>query len=189
MSFSVERTKELQWGVTKTCMISPSPPPLLGTEIICEFFNLSQFWGTQTHSRSSPMILDWFVCASESRFSCLVCCSYAGAVFADACLKGLNGIPDIVECTFVQSSVTELPFFASKVIESELLRFFLLVGLFYLLPQIDEDGLGLWFIITIGSCDGCDQLIDHVCVCAQWYHFRLLGQLGFYFILLSYLSV
>jgi hypothetical protein len=40
---------------------------------------------------------------------------YAGAVFADACLKGLNGVPDIVECTFVQSTVTGLPFFASKV--------------------------------------------------------------------------
>ena len=44
--------------------------------------------------------------------------SYAGALFADACLKGLNGVPDVVECTFVQSTVTELPFFASKVIGS-----------------------------------------------------------------------
>lgn len=43
-------------------------------------------------------------------------CSYAGAIFADACLKGLNGVPDVVECSFVQSTVTELPFFASKVI-------------------------------------------------------------------------
>ena len=42
-------------------------------------------------------------------------CSYAGALFADACLKGLNGVPDVVECSFVQSTVTELPFFASKV--------------------------------------------------------------------------
>ncbi|KAG8077400.1 hypothetical protein GUJ93_ZPchr0007g3507 [Zizania palustris] len=40
---------------------------------------------------------------------------YAGAVFANACLKGLNGVPDIIECSFVQSTVTELPFFASKV--------------------------------------------------------------------------
>jgi len=44
-------------------------------------------------------------------------CSYAGALFADACLKGLNGVPDVVECSFVQSTVTELPFFASKVTE------------------------------------------------------------------------
>ncbi|KAA3471557.1 malate dehydrogenase, mitochondrial-like [Gossypium australe] len=40
---------------------------------------------------------------------------YAGAIFADACLKGLNGVPDVVECSFVQSTVTNLPFFASKV--------------------------------------------------------------------------
>ncbi|KAF5180878.1 GDSL esterase/lipase [Thalictrum thalictroides] len=39
----------------------------------------------------------------------------AGAVFADACLKGLNGVPDIRECSYVQSTITELPFFASKV--------------------------------------------------------------------------
>lgn len=49
--------------------------------------------------------------------TCLLSCSYAGALFADACLKGLNGVPDVVECSFVQSSVTELPFFASKVSE------------------------------------------------------------------------
>ena len=40
---------------------------------------------------------------------------YAGAVFGDACLKGLNGVPDIVECSYVQSTITELPVFASKV--------------------------------------------------------------------------
>lgn len=45
-------------------------------------------------------------------------CSYAGAIFADACLKGLNGVPDVVECSFVQSTVTDLPFFASKVMIS-----------------------------------------------------------------------
>lgn len=42
-------------------------------------------------------------------------CSYAGALFANACLKGLNGEPNVVECSYVQSTVTELPFFASKV--------------------------------------------------------------------------
>lgn len=52
-----------------------------------------------------------------SLLTCLVSCSYAGALFADACLKGLNGVPDVVECSYVQSSITELPFFASKVSE------------------------------------------------------------------------
>jgi hypothetical protein len=49
-----------------------------------------------------------------------VSCSYAGAIFADACLKGLNGVPDVVECSYVQSNITELPFFASKVIDLNL---------------------------------------------------------------------
>ncbi|CAN0913016.1 Malate dehydrogenase, mitochondrial [Linum grandiflorum] len=41
--------------------------------------------------------------------------AYVGALFADACFKGINGVPDMVECTYVQSNVTQLPFFASKV--------------------------------------------------------------------------
>lgn len=40
--------------------------------------------------------------------------AYAAALFADAVLRGLNG-QVATECTFVESSVTDLPFFASKV--------------------------------------------------------------------------
>ncbi|XP_008225206.1 PREDICTED: malate dehydrogenase, mitochondrial-like [Prunus mume] len=53
--------------------------------------------------------------AKAGKGSATLSMAYAGAIFADACLKGLNGAPDVVECSFVQSSVTELPFFASKV--------------------------------------------------------------------------
>ncbi|GJN15286.1 hypothetical protein PR202_gb02183 [Eleusine coracana subsp. coracana] len=53
--------------------------------------------------------------AKAGKGSATLSMAYAGAVFADACLKGLNGAPDIVECSYVQSTVTELPFFASKV--------------------------------------------------------------------------
>ncbi|XP_062097012.1 malate dehydrogenase 1, mitochondrial [Humulus lupulus] len=53
--------------------------------------------------------------AKAGKGSATLSMAYAGALFADACLKGLNGVPDVVECSFVQSSVTELPFFASKV--------------------------------------------------------------------------
>ncbi|XP_010915605.1 malate dehydrogenase, mitochondrial [Elaeis guineensis] len=53
--------------------------------------------------------------AKAGKGSATLSMAYAGAIFADACLKGLNGAPDIVECSFVQSSITELPFFASKV--------------------------------------------------------------------------
>ncbi|XWS29645.1 hypothetical protein CRYUN_Cryun24cG0047300 [Craigia yunnanensis] len=41
--------------------------------------------------------------------------AYAAVKFADACLRGLRGDAGVVECAFVASHVTELPFFASKV--------------------------------------------------------------------------
>ncbi|XP_056173726.1 malate dehydrogenase, glyoxysomal-like [Syzygium oleosum] len=41
--------------------------------------------------------------------------AYAALKFAAACLPGLRGDAGIVECAFVASQVTELPFFASKV--------------------------------------------------------------------------
>ncbi|CAE5967339.1 unnamed protein product [Arabidopsis arenosa] len=53
--------------------------------------------------------------AKAGKGSATLSMAYAGALFADACLKGLNGVPDVVECSFVQSTITELPFFASKV--------------------------------------------------------------------------
>ncbi|PIA55221.1 hypothetical protein AQUCO_00800149v1 [Aquilegia coerulea] len=41
--------------------------------------------------------------------------AYAAAKFADACLRGLRGDAGVIECSFVSSQVTELPFFATKV--------------------------------------------------------------------------
>ncbi|XP_052198096.1 malate dehydrogenase, glyoxysomal-like [Diospyros lotus] len=41
--------------------------------------------------------------------------AYAAVKFADACLRGLKGDAGVVECAFVASQVTELPFFATKV--------------------------------------------------------------------------
>ncbi|XP_057543091.1 malate dehydrogenase, glyoxysomal [Amaranthus tricolor] len=41
--------------------------------------------------------------------------AYAAVKFADACLRGLRGDAGIVECAFVDSQVTELSFFATKV--------------------------------------------------------------------------
>jgi hypothetical protein len=39
--------------------------------------------------------------------------AYAAALFADAVLRGLNGAP-ATECTYVESDVTDVPFFATK---------------------------------------------------------------------------
>lgn len=41
--------------------------------------------------------------------------AYAGALFADACLRGLNGEPNVEEYSYVESNKTELPFFSTKV--------------------------------------------------------------------------
>ncbi|KAE8701154.1 Malate dehydrogenase, glyoxysomal [Hibiscus syriacus] len=41
--------------------------------------------------------------------------AYVAVKFADACLRSLRGDARIVECAYVASHVTELPFFASKV--------------------------------------------------------------------------
>eukprot|EP00884_Botryococcus_braunii_P018759 jgi/Botrbrau1/5567/Bobra.0023s0050.1 len=53
--------------------------------------------------------------AKAGKGSATLSMAYAGALFADACLRGLNGEKDVIECTFVESKVTELPFFASRV--------------------------------------------------------------------------
>ncbi|XP_034691804.1 malate dehydrogenase, glyoxysomal-like [Vitis riparia] len=41
--------------------------------------------------------------------------AYAAVKFADTCLRGLRGDAGVIQCAFVFSQVTELPFFASKV--------------------------------------------------------------------------
>lgn len=41
--------------------------------------------------------------------------AYAAARFAESCMRGLDGDADVYECTFVESDLTDLPFFASRV--------------------------------------------------------------------------
>jgi malate dehydrogenase len=41
--------------------------------------------------------------------------AYAAARMAEACLRGLSGEPDVYECSYVASNITELPYFATKV--------------------------------------------------------------------------
>lgn len=53
--------------------------------------------------------------AKAGKGSATLSMAYAGALFAESCLKGLNGVPDVVECSYVQSKITELEFFSSKV--------------------------------------------------------------------------
>lgn len=52
--------------------------------------------------------------AKAGKGSATLSMAYAGALFAESLLKGLNGQKS-TECSYVASSVTELPFFSSKV--------------------------------------------------------------------------
>ena len=54
------------------------------------------------------------VTAKAGTGSATLSMAYAGALFAEALLKGLTGT-QVTECAYVASSITEVPFFASKV--------------------------------------------------------------------------
>ena len=41
--------------------------------------------------------------------------AYAAAEFAASCLRALAGEPGVVECAYVESHLTDLPYFASLV--------------------------------------------------------------------------
>jgi malate/lactate dehydrogenase len=41
--------------------------------------------------------------------------AYAAARFAESCMQALDGDSDVYECAYVQSDVTDLPFFATTV--------------------------------------------------------------------------
>jgi len=55
------------------------------------------------------------VAAKAGKGSATLSMAYAGALFGDACLRAKNGEAGVTECTYVQSTVTDVSFFASKV--------------------------------------------------------------------------
>ncbi|CAL9083464.1 unnamed protein product [Musa textilis] len=91
-------------GVTILPLLSQVKPPCSFTsEEIDYLTNRIQNGGTEV------------VEAKAGAGSATLSMAFAAAKFADACLRGLRGDAGIVECSFVASQVTELPFFASKV--------------------------------------------------------------------------
>lgn len=53
--------------------------------------------------------------AKAGKGSATLSMAYAAAKFAESCLSALAGDPGVVECAYVDSHLTELPFFASPV--------------------------------------------------------------------------
>lgn len=91
-------------GVTILPLLSQVKPPCSFTPEEIEYLtNRIQNGGTEV------------VEAKAGAGSATLSMAYAAVKFADACLRGLRGDAGIVECAYVASQVTELPFFASKV--------------------------------------------------------------------------
>ena len=59
---------------------------------------------------------DEVVQAKDGAGSATLSMAYAGAQFTLRLLQALNGASDIVECTYVESTVTDAPFFATPVL-------------------------------------------------------------------------
>jgi len=92
-------------GVTILPLFSQASPHVeLSDEEIEQLTKRTQDGGTEV------------VQAKAGKGSATLSMAYAGALFAESCLKGLNGAKDIVECSYVESTVVPgLPFFSSKV--------------------------------------------------------------------------
>uniref|UniRef100_A0A1J3KBP9 Malate dehydrogenase n=1 Tax=Noccaea caerulescens TaxID=107243 RepID=A0A1J3KBP9_NOCCA len=91
-------------GVTILPLLSQVKPPSSFTPSEIEYLtNRIQNGGTEV------------VEAKAGAGSATLSMAYAAAKFADACLRGLRGDANVVECSFVASQVTELAFFATKV--------------------------------------------------------------------------
>ncbi|CAL5324481.1 unnamed protein product [Camellia sinensis] len=91
-------------GVTILPLLSQVKPPCSFTPEETDYLtNRIQNGGTEV------------VEAKAGAGSATLSMAYAAVKFADACLRGLRGDAGVVECAFVASQVTELPFFASRV--------------------------------------------------------------------------
>lgn len=55
------------------------------------------------------------VTAKAGKGSATLSMAYAGALFADSCLRGLNGDSNVFDYSYVESDVTDVPFFSSRV--------------------------------------------------------------------------
>lgn len=53
--------------------------------------------------------------AKAGKGSATLSMAYAASLFGNSLLRALNGAPDVIECSYVESNLTEVPFFASRV--------------------------------------------------------------------------
>ncbi|WCJ32064.1 malate dehydrogenase [Euphorbia peplus] len=91
-------------GVTILPLLSQVKPP-------CSFTQKEIDYLTDRIQNGGTEVVE----AKAGSGSATLSMAYAAVKFADACLRGLRGDAGVIECAYVASEVTELPFFASKV--------------------------------------------------------------------------
>ncbi|CAN0917655.1 Malate dehydrogenase, glyoxysomal [Linum grandiflorum] len=91
-------------GVTILPLLSQVKPP-------CSFTQKEIDYLTDRIQNGGTEVVE----AKAGTGSATLSMAYAAVKFADACLRGLRGDAGVVECAYIASQVTELPFFASKV--------------------------------------------------------------------------
>ncbi|XP_078179941.1 peroxisomal NAD-malate dehydrogenase 2 [Carex rostrata] len=91
-------------GVTILPLLSQVTPP-------CSFTPEETAYLTDRIQNGGTEVVE----AKAGAGSATLSMAYAAAKFADACLRGLRGDAGVIECSFVDSPVTELPYFACKV--------------------------------------------------------------------------
>lgn len=93
-------------GVTILPILSQAKPAMnsLSTEAAAKLTERIQNAGTEV------------VDAKAGKGSATLSMAYAAAVFAESCLKAMSGEANVRDYAYVESSVTDLPFFASRVL-------------------------------------------------------------------------
>lgn len=91
-------------GVTILPLLSQVKPP-------CSFTTEETSYLTSRIQNGGTEVVE----AKAGAGSATLSMAYAAVKFADSCLRGLKGDASIIQCAFVPSEVTELPFFATKV--------------------------------------------------------------------------
>ncbi|KAJ3670075.1 hypothetical protein LUZ60_010399 [Juncus effusus] len=91
-------------GVTILPLLSQVTPP-------CSFTQEEVAYLTDRIQNGGTEVVE----AKAGAGSATLSMAFAAAKFADCCLRGLRGDAGIIECSYVDSQVTELPFFACKV--------------------------------------------------------------------------
>eukprot|EP00355_Strombidium_rassoulzadegani_P002074 CAMPEP_0168608036 /NCGR_PEP_ID=MMETSP0449_2-20121227/402_1 /TAXON_ID=1082188 /ORGANISM="Strombidium rassoulzadegani, Strain ras09" /LENGTH=340 /DNA_ID=CAMNT_0008647973 /DNA_START=74 /DNA_END=1096 /DNA_ORIENTATION=- len=91
-------------GITILPLFSQATPGAdLSPEVIDALTKRTQDGGTEV------------VAAKAGKGSATLSMAYAGACFADSVLRGLDGASDVVECSYVESTITDAAYFSTKV--------------------------------------------------------------------------